>query len=536
VPLRPRGGRLRFTPPDKGLWKLAAFAMQVEAFKGSGCYSVNSLAPEPTRQFIRLTHQAYARRYRRHFGNTVEGFFLDEPRFNNAMPWDERLHGWFKQRKGYDPRPHLPLLTQDALHGAHETFRRDYRAVLADLYCRNFFKPVGDWCAAQGLKLTGHLMAEETLAGHHRFSADGLRPYRHFSLPGVDHLGPGLGGLAARPAAAEVWKRGGGELSCETFAGCGWNFTPDEMKTITHWLFCQGVTLIIPHAFFYAGRNARQRNVWPPSMFFQWKHWSHYPAYVSRVSRLSALMQGRAMHEVGMAYPLEIFQKSAVNQQAFRTGYFKKGPRHGKAAQQVEEAWQVMGQGMLNRQVDWRLVDPEQPDFKGLKVLVLPVSSGWPAAFSRKVKAFAAQGGKVYVPDMAKGEAKALAGLQRMLRKPDFSLSGPAWIRGKVMEVDSRLHDPYVHRNLRTLLKKGGGGLGLRRLWIKRGGLERVLLANYEKRAMGLRVDWKTRGCIWRIDAAGGQAVELKARRRAGRLSFGLRLEPLEALVLECRP
>lgn len=498
------GGRVRFRPGDTGRWLLSAFCERIEPFRGSGRYSVNYLAPEPTQEFIRLTHEAYKKHLGKDLGGVAPAFFLDEPRFNNALPWDERFLGWFRKRYAYELGPRLALLLHPGSKGEASALRQDYYGLCGELYAKHFFEPIGRWCRQHKVQLTGHLMAEETLAGSTRFSADGLKPYRHFTQPGCDHLGKGIGGLAPKIASSAAHLAGADRVSCEAFAGCGQDFGLEEMNTITHWLFAEGVNLIVPHAFFYARRTQRQIDDWPPSMFFQWEHWAQYPAYAQRVARLSeALSGGRSVADIALYHPTKEFQGAYVADPSYKTGYFKKGPTiQGATALSLERWFQTLGQSLRNRHHDFHVLPSDA--FKRLgdyKVLLLPTEAQLSPAVWRQVAAFMKRGGKVLLGSAA----STLRGLDRALGTPDIVLKGCAGLQGRVLEWDDRIHDPYLHQNLDAVLAKGLGGVTARHY--RKGKVDTYFLANLTRsrkrfkarlRCTGKRVElrWPATGCV----------------------------------------
>jgi hypothetical protein len=530
-----RAGRiLRWAPPDRREWMLAAFCMQVEPFRGSGRYSVNYLAPEPTRAFIRLTHEAYARHLGPDLGKAAPVFFLDEPRFNNALPWDERFPAWFRQRLGYDLLPRLALLLHPGTDGEAARVRQDYHGLLGQLFSEHFFKPIGRWCRAHKVKLTGHLMAEETLGASTRFSGDGLAPYRHFDWPGVDHLGKGLGGLAPKIVASQAALQGKDRVACETFAGCGQGFHPQEMQLMTHWLFSQGVNLIIPHAFFYAMRTRRQRADWPPSMFFQWEHWPSYPLYSERVARLSkALSGGQAVAELALLHPGRAFRAAYAADPAFKTGYFAKGPRLGGArALELERWFQAVGRGLQNGHRSFQVLGDGQFEHLGrFRAILLPADAGLDEDDQAKLKAFQARGGKVFSGDDPR---RLLTRLERGL-PADLRLLGPAGLHGRRAPLSAAIHDPYVHRGLKEDLKADRCGVAAYRY--RKDGEELLLLANLRTRVSSFQVRLRAAGGKLDLRWPGdGRCEPAPCRRLAdGSIAFKVRLPAGEAVLAALR-
>ena len=77
-----------------------------------GLYSIiDYLDPDATRAFLKITHETYRQAIGDEFGNTVLGFFGDEPDFGwsiDGTPWTPKLLEEFQKQKGYDLTPYLP--------------------------------------------------------------------------------------------------------------------------------------------------------------------------------------------------------------------------------------------------------------------------------------------------------------------------------------------------------------------------------------------------------------------------------------------
>ena len=70
---------------------------------------IDYLNPDATRAFLKITHETYKQAVGDEFGKTVLGFFGDEPDYTGFMPWTPKLLDEFRQQKGYDLQPYLPL-------------------------------------------------------------------------------------------------------------------------------------------------------------------------------------------------------------------------------------------------------------------------------------------------------------------------------------------------------------------------------------------------------------------------------------------
>ena len=154
-------------------------------------------------------YEEYKRRYGEYFGNTLVGFFSDEPMigsnyyFNASLgaksgydrrigtpgqtiPWSDDIMNELNARLGKDARYALPALwfyDGDVSHTVWE----DYMDILTDLYRKNFVMQIGEWCKKNGLLYSGHVLEDNNLhtrygngPGHYFRSQEGQ------SIPGFD--------------------------------------------------------------------------------------------------------------------------------------------------------------------------------------------------------------------------------------------------------------------------------------------------------------------------------------------------------------
>jgi hypothetical protein len=128
------------------------------------------------------------------FGKTILGFFGDEPDYTAFMPWTPKLLDEFKQQKGYDLQPYLPLLFAPKMTPEAWRVKADYYDVWSGIFRETFFGVQAEWCAQNNLEYLVHLNHEEQgsrldlpedLA---RNEGDFLRDMRHVQVPGIDNL------------------------------------------------------------------------------------------------------------------------------------------------------------------------------------------------------------------------------------------------------------------------------------------------------------------------------------------------------------
>ena len=155
---------------------------------------IDYLNPDATRAFMKITHEAYKAAVGDEFGKTVLGFFGDEPDYTYIMPWTPKLLDEFRQEKGYDLQPYLPLLFAPKMTDEAWRAKADYWDVWSGMFRDTFFGVQADWCAKNNVEYLVHLNHEEHALrldlseDHIRNEGDYFRDMRHVEVPGIDNL------------------------------------------------------------------------------------------------------------------------------------------------------------------------------------------------------------------------------------------------------------------------------------------------------------------------------------------------------------
>jgi hypothetical protein len=257
-------------------------SMQPLAWHGDTVYP-SLLDPRTTEAFLETTYEAY----RRELGglwDEIPAVFTDEPHLpaEGHGPWSPGLHvtpyllGQFRQRKGYDLRPHLASVFYDV--GDHRRVRFDLYDLMHELWVENWALPMEGWCKEHGVALTGHYLEHDwpcpyatpghvhmlahmhwpgtdmletfLLAGHDfhdiqnfRPSPDGREPHGLMYLRQVHSVANQLG---KERVIDESWGAGGNDSR------------PEDWSRIGRWLVVHGVNLLVPHLSFTTIRGTRK--------------------------------------------------------------------------------------------------------------------------------------------------------------------------------------------------------------------------------------------------------------------------------------
>ncbi len=251
--------------------------------------SADILNPKAVEKFIELTHERYYAHLSEYFGNTIIGFFTDEPCIlgrgaEGFFEWTEGLENDIVSFGG-----NLSELRALFDGEINETIKI-YRQVITDRLNSVYYKKLSDWCESHNIALMGHPK-----------ESDDIDEEKYFSIPGQDlvfrWVSPERGSVdgvhsvqakCSSDAARHMKKR---RNSNECFGVCSrdgipWYFTADDMKWYIDWLGVRGVNMFIPHAFYYSidgkRKDERPPDVGPNNIW--WKHYRIFSDYIKRIS------------------------------------------------------------------------------------------------------------------------------------------------------------------------------------------------------------------------------------------------------------
>ncbi len=273
---------------------------------------VDVLNPRTGSKFIEITHEEYYTRFCNYFGNTVVGFFTDEPGFyssynydeEGAIPWTDSFEEIFEGKKEYDMRDYINYIWVDE-NEISEKIKADYFEVLTERYSKSYFQTLHNWTSSHNTLLTGHLLNEENLYGVVSAEGDLFAHLKYFDVLGTDDIAK-FDEKRITPNIASSAKRIYNKpyTLTETFGGYGNNITYDGVKEVTNWLNQNGIDIIVPHAFFYSTERDIQKEDYPPNFFFQNKNlWIHMEDYVKYVNSL--VRQTKHNNPVVVIYPIK---------------------------------------------------------------------------------------------------------------------------------------------------------------------------------------------------------------------------------------
>lgn len=443
--------------------------------------------------FIRLTHDQYYAHLQEHFGKTIVAMFTDEPSpmgriegnvgpLRYRQPWTPgfltHVQAWWDE----DVTRWLPALWLDCGPRTAE-FRNVWHKAVQERLEHAFYKPIGDWCAAHRIALTGHSGNGNELGMLRHFQWPGQDMVWRWLVPDTPHATDHRESLTAK-AASSAARLGHRRFSgVEVFGAYGWRLTLDEVKWLLDWYLVRGINLIFPHAAFYSIRGRRAfesepdltvHNVW-------WPHFGLLGDYGRRMCWL--LSDGEEVCATGIVSDGDSMAWDAAwileeHQQDF---IFLDDP--ALRAARVETGRLVAGEMKL-------------------RLLVVDKPGKLSAESEQRLSEFEAAGGTV------------------------LRTWSPADLSAQVAAV--------VGRDVEWL---GAGATALRALHYRKDGLDAYLLVNEGETPLDGHVLLSSSGGVQRWEALDGSMRPWPAEASGtGRVKSPLRLERREAAVLVVDP
>lgn len=254
--------------------------LHAAAMMGDG---ISLLEKESVRLLIDAVYEPHYRRYAPYFGNTIAGFFSDEPGFFNLgdrgygdvartgeesvpLPWTDDVYAKLKESFGDRTDQLLPCLlgAESARQGEERAIRVRYMEIVSEKYAENFSGQLGQWCREHKAAYIGHIV--EDAPGYERLgqsAAHYFRAVRAQDMAGIDivlnDLLPdedtgremfyhyGLAQLAGSLASQAPHQQG--RALCEIFGAYGWAEGVTLMKWMADHMLTGGINHFVPHAF-----------------------------------------------------------------------------------------------------------------------------------------------------------------------------------------------------------------------------------------------------------------------------------------------
>jgi len=175
----PSGNANFLVPSENDDYKLVAFdedSNEVKVYPNLA----DSTNLDAAKRFIELVHDEYKKHLGDSWDKIAPYMFTDEPGVKKR-PFTKTIKAEYKKRYGEE----LDLEKLRAFDDPEFNIR--FHDLCADVFCNNYFKPLKEWCNANGILSTGHLNGEdETLFANRYGYHQPMRQLRMMDMPAVD--------------------------------------------------------------------------------------------------------------------------------------------------------------------------------------------------------------------------------------------------------------------------------------------------------------------------------------------------------------
>ncbi len=301
------GERLIWEVPE-GDWKILIFYLVKDPD-----LITDYLSPEAVRNFIKMTHEEYYKRFSEYFGTVIKGTFFDEPTMYRAKGrmWTEKFNEKFENKYGFSPTILYPALWYNI--GPETEYARNMLfGFRAELYAKGFAKEVNDWSVEHGVWATGHQDQEEIL-NQVSVSGDFMKSFKYLEVPGIDKIGgnrPAERFYKLTSSSAYNWDRT--LVMSETYGAMGtlgkkgdirWN----EIFSIAMDQYAKGINMLIPHAVWYDVDHVHYK---PELSHRNPLYADSLKVFNQFLSRLNYILQKESRHvaDIAILYPIQSLQ------------------------------------------------------------------------------------------------------------------------------------------------------------------------------------------------------------------------------------
>ena len=277
---------------------------------------LDTLNPEAVKKFVEVTHDAYYREVGREFGKTVPSIFSDEPNFWDnpnfwcriknriTLPWTPKLPELFRRKYQFDVLDFLPELFFTSVR-KFSSVRVKFYDLLTELFCSAFSQTIGEWCAARGINMTGHVLAEDDL-GQTLFVGAAMRFYEHMQMPGIDLLTEHWRIFnTVKQCTSMAHQFGHRRRLSETYGCTGWDFPFAGHKALGDWQYALGINFRCQHLAWYSA-GAEAKRDYPASISYQSSWYDKYQVVEDYFGRLGAVLSaGEEICDLLVIHPIE---------------------------------------------------------------------------------------------------------------------------------------------------------------------------------------------------------------------------------------
>ena len=234
-------------------------------------------------------------------GGKASGMLMDSWECH-TQTWTSGMDDIFGKSAGYSLKKHLPALMGYVVDSQEETsrFLIDWRRVVNDLYCENFFKKMTDLAHGKGMKV------QYETAGSDVVTMDPMEYFKYADVPMCEFWQPFsegyVGDLDFKPirptaSAAHIYGKPRVAAECFTSFSLTWDEHWQMLRDVANFNMSEGVT----HNVFHTYTHNPQIGFLPPGTSFAnaigtpflrgqtW--WKYMPFFTSFLARQSYMLE-----------------------------------------------------------------------------------------------------------------------------------------------------------------------------------------------------------------------------------------------------
>jgi hypothetical protein len=253
-------GKLDWTPPP-GRWNIVRFGYSLigisnhPASKEATGLEVDKL----DRRFVKKYFDTYLDSYKETVGGDLMGkrgirYVINDSWEAGSQNWTDNMIGQFKQLRGYDPTPWLPVLTGRVVQSAEasDRFLWDFRKTIGDLIANEHYGQLEATLHERGM---GHY--GESHEGGRAFVADGMEVKKFNEVPmsamwtqtpGVNKEQYGYNADDRESASvAHIYGQNLAAAESMTAAAAPWAWSPATLKPTADQEFLNGINRFVIH-------------------------------------------------------------------------------------------------------------------------------------------------------------------------------------------------------------------------------------------------------------------------------------------------
>lgn len=355
--------------PGRSVLYFTSEEMMPYSFYNGQTYA-DTMNPEATKEFLRITHEQYAKNCAKNINNgSIYGIFTDEPHHggimcgfalqnpdgNNLTPMPKDLFEQFSERFGYSLKDNLPELFLKPDGCDVSRVKWHYCELLCSLFVKNYLTPIQSWCHEHGLIFTGHLLHEDNLAAQTAVNGSMQRGYEHMDAPGVDVLWENNFNRNIVKQLQSAGRQFGKKTLLSELYGCtGWQMTFQNHKAVGDWQSLYGINLRCQHLSWYTMKGEAKRD-YPASIFYQSQWYPQYKYVEDYYARLNVIKQdGTPVCDTLIMSPVESLWATV------HPGWCGFFSAQDAAAQEVEQGYTELYRLLESRHIDYDFGDEEQ--------------------------------------------------------------------------------------------------------------------------------------------------------------------------------